>query len=256
MKRITPLLFVLLTGIVIAQDDEPSTGYKYKCNKDGTAKGKGFKYYEDKTENENITTTIYYNKKGEIVLKNTFDYNDKGYKTASYAYNEKGELRSKHTYEHDAQGMIIAGARYMDTAKIHICGYENDANGNKKRIFIEQSESIKGINDKRPVQAVSEYDYNEDGKLVKITEYESKLTNKAVGKPFGGQNIEYEKVNLLNERIYKLDEKGRDIEITNKSKGIQVSRTVFKYDDKDRIIEEVEYNTKDKPTYVIKYKYK
>jgi len=44
--------------------------------------------------------------------------------------------------------------------------------------------------------------------------------------------------------------------VNNNNTFLEIPKNHFKYDDKDRIIEEVEYNTKDKPTYVIKYKYK
>lgn len=57
------------------------------------------------------------------------------------------------------------------------------------------------------------------------------------------------------DRVTTYDGKGRKVEETEYTAYGQKWRETYKYDDSDRIVQEVEYDEKDKPRFVRKYEY-
>jgi antitoxin component YwqK of YwqJK toxin-antitoxin module len=177
---------------------------------------KGMKYsYNEYDAKGNETLEIKYNAKGRIEEKYKNAYDDNGFLIEEITYLDGKEIAEHKTYERDEKGVILkAFKHYQDDSKDTL-EYKYDENG----LLLE----VKTIDSYGEVEATE------------ISEYEN-------GKLILKEKHEYDE--LMEKDTYQYDDNGNVIENEHWTEEAGTVRFANSFDDRNNLIESLIYNKK------------
>ena len=228
-------------------EDSDSRGYKYS--------------YSEMDESGHLLLEVKFNDAGELEEKDVYTFDNEGKLKEDISYLSDEEIAEHKTYEYDSQGLLLQVFKhYADGSKDRI-QYEYDGNGNlsaKTTIDSEDEVEAKEIyeweNKNLIRKEVYEFDelklkeintYDAHGNRTEVSKWSTEDGNSRTEIFFNDQNdvvktLEYNNDNkLVSRTIYTYDEKARLVNAEHESVRSK-NTTAILYDERGNAIEQTE----------------